>query len=310
VVVVLHVARSAPSALPAILGRAGPLPARAAGHLMPLRDGTIYVAPPDRHVLVVDDQLHLSAGPAENGHRPAIDPLFRSAAIAFGPRSVGVVLSGTRDDGTAGLVAILAQGGVGFVQEPVDALYDSMPRNALEHVPSAAAYPAAKLGGALAELLADPGRSHSERPAGDDLLLAENRIAAMAAERSGAARLAEAEPSALSCPSCDGVLFRLPGRPAPRFRCRVGHAWSPESLAAQQSTHAEQALWTALRALEEKASTLRWVADEEDRRGHPMLARLRRAQAGDAEADAEVLQRLLTRTGDGHGPPAGGRSGR
>jgi two-component system chemotaxis response regulator CheB len=305
--VVLHVARSSPSALPAILGRAGPLATRAAEHLMPLHDGVIYVAPPDRHVLVVDDHLHLSAGPTENGHRPAIDPLFRSAAISFGPRAVGVVLSGTRDDGTAGLVALATLGGAALAQEPVDALYDPMPRSALEHVPSAVAYPAATLGGALAELLADPGRNRTGRPVGDDLLLAENRIAAMAAERSGAARLAEAEPSALSCPSCDGVLFRLPGRPAPRFRCRVGHAWSPESLAAQQSTHAEQALWTALRALEEKASTLRWVADEEHRRGHPTLARLRRAQAGEADADAEALERLLTRATDGNGLKVGDR---
>jgi len=141
-VVVLHVARGAPSALRAILGRAGPLPARAAEHLMPLRPGMVYAAPPDRHVLVVEDHVHLSAGPAENGHRPAIDPLFRSAAISFGPRAIGVVLSGTRDDGAAGLVALATVGGATLVQEPADALYDQMPRNALEHVPSAVACPA------------------------------------------------------------------------------------------------------------------------------------------------------------------------
>ncbi len=135
VVVVLHIPRRAPSALPAILSRAGPLVATSAQHGAALRAGVIYTAPADRHVLVVDGQVHLSLGPVENGHRPAIDPLFRSAAVAYGPQAVGVVLSGTRDDGTAGLAAIAERGGRAFVQEPGDALYAAMPASALDHVP-------------------------------------------------------------------------------------------------------------------------------------------------------------------------------
>jgi len=131
VVVVLHIPRDAPTALPAILRRAGALPAVQAEHGAPLRDGVVYVAPPDHHTLVEDGHLRLSTGPKENGHRPAIDPLFRSAALACGSGAIGVVLSGTRDDGTAGLAAIVDRGGVAVVQDPDDALYSSMPASAL-----------------------------------------------------------------------------------------------------------------------------------------------------------------------------------
>jgi two-component system, chemotaxis family, protein-glutamate methylesterase/glutaminase len=154
VVVVLHIAKHAPSALPAILDRAGPLPAVAAEQGGPLVNGVIFVAPSDRHVLVDGGLLRLSPGPTENGHRPAIDPLFRSAAAGYGPRAVGVVLSGTLDDGTAGLVAITDRGGTALVQEPGDALYPGMPTSALENVPGAARHPADQLGVVLGELLA------------------------------------------------------------------------------------------------------------------------------------------------------------
>jgi two-component system chemotaxis response regulator CheB len=178
VVVVLHIPRSAPSALPAILTRAGPLTATSAQHGAALRAGVIYTAPADHHVLVVEGRVHLSVGPAENGHRPAIDPLFRSAAVAYGPQAVGVVLSGTRDDGTAGLAAIAACGGTALVQDPGDALFAAMPASALGHVPDARAYPAAKIGGEIAELFADTGVMPEDPPA-DDLLLAEHAIAAL-----------------------------------------------------------------------------------------------------------------------------------
>jgi two-component system, chemotaxis family, protein-glutamate methylesterase/glutaminase len=163
VVVVLHIAPGAPSALAAILTRAGPLTARSAEHRLPLRAGMIYAAPADRHVLLVDGHLHLSAGPAENGHRPAIDPLFRSAA-AYGSRAIGIVLSGTRDDGAAGLLAIVGQGGTALVQDPADARYAQMPTNALAQVPDAAAYPAGELGAAVVALLARAGAASPTTP--------------------------------------------------------------------------------------------------------------------------------------------------
>jgi two-component system chemotaxis response regulator CheB len=300
VVVVLHIAKHAPSALPAILDRAGPLPAVAAEQGGPLVNGVIYVAPSDRHVLVDDGQLRLSLGPTENGHRPAIDPLFRSAAAGYGPRAVGVVLSGTRDDGTAGLAAIADRGGLALVQEPGDALYPSMPTSALEHVPGAARHPADKLGVVVGELLRD--QAWSARPvatADDAPLLAENRISAMIAAPDATVRLEGAVPSGLSCPSCDGVLFELPGEPAPRFRCRIGHAWSPDSLAAVQSAGVEDALWIALRAIEEKAELLRRLAARAEERGHHHSAQYHRMRATQTDGHAARVRDLITSDVDG-----------
>jgi two-component system chemotaxis response regulator CheB len=294
VVVVLHIARNAPSALAAILDRSGPLAAVPAEHGAALRDGTIYVAPADRHVLVADGHLHLSPGPTENGHRPAIDPLFRSAVAEFGPRAVGVVLSGTRDDGTAGLVAISAGGGAAFVQDPADALYPGMPASALEHVPAAGRYPADKLGVVLGELLRDGSRAVGPpAPAVDARLLVENRIAAMSVEPDASVRLAGAVPSGLSCPSCDGVLFEVPGEPAPRFRCRIGHAWSPRSLTVEQETGAEDALWVALRAVEEKTALLRRLAERAEERGRLRSAHYHRQRIAESERSAIRLRELI-----------------
>jgi two-component system, chemotaxis family, protein-glutamate methylesterase/glutaminase len=297
VVVVLHIPRGAPSALPAILSRSGPLPAVAAEHGVPLRNGTVFVAPADRHVLIADGHLHLSAGPTENGHRPAIDPLFRSAAVAFGPRAIGVVLSGTRDDGTAGLAAIAARGGAAVVQEPGDALYDAMPRSALAHAPGAVACPADKLGGEIAALLqcAD-ARADGEVADDGSLMQAETEIAAMGPRTVSTADLAAAEPSALSCPSCHGALYELPGEPAPRFRCRVGHAWSPESLDAEHAAGVDEALWVALRALEEKAALLRRLAAQAEQRERHLSAAGYTARADRTEADAALVRGLIAGT--------------
>jgi two-component system chemotaxis response regulator CheB len=293
VIVVLHISRHAPSALPAILDRSGPLDAVSAEHGAPLRDGTIYVAPVDRHVLIADSHLHLSPGPTENGHRPAIDPLFRSAAAEFGPRAVGVVLSGTRDDGTAGLVAISEGGGTAFVQDPGDALYPGMPTSALEHVPAAGRYPADKLGVVLGELLRDGSRPVGVTHAVDARLLVENRITAMSVEPDASTRLEGAVPSGLSCPSCDGVLFEVPGEPAPRFRCRIGHAWSPGSLTVEQKTGAEDALWVALRAVEEKTALLRRLAERAEERGQDRSAHYHRQRIAEAERSALRLSELI-----------------
>src|SRR5438067_709785 len=151
VLVVLHLSRGAFSALASILRRSGPLPAEVAFDGAPLRYRQIYVAPADHHLLVAAGQARLSRGASENGHRPAIDPLFRSAARAYGNRVIGVVLSGTRDDGAAGLLSIVGHGGAALVQDPGEALYGSMPANALELVPAATVATAAELGGLIAE---------------------------------------------------------------------------------------------------------------------------------------------------------------
>jgi two-component system chemotaxis response regulator CheB len=295
VVIVLHISPAAPSALPRILDRAGPLPAVPAEQGARLRDGVVYVAPADHHVLIVDGHLRLSTGPAENNHRPAIDPLFRSAALTRGPGAIGVVLSGTRDDGSAGLAAIAARGGTAVVQDPEDALYGNMPASALEQVPAALVHPAAKIGGVLADLVRMPAEAASREP--DDLLAVETEIAAVGAPTTET--LAQAVPSPYSCPSCHGVLFELPGKPAPRFRCRVGHAWSPGTLAEEQNAAAADALWAAVRALDEKADLLERMADGAAQHGYVHSARAYAGRALQARRQADSVRGLLDDEPDG-----------
>lgn len=303
VVVVLHIPRTSPGALPGILDRAGPLPAVAAEHRRVLRPGVVYVAPADHHVLVEDGLLLLSTGPAENGHRPAIDPLFRSAALARGASVTGVVLSGTRDDGAAGLAAVAQNGGTAVVQDPDDALYAAMPRNALRLVPSALVHPAAGIGAALGDLVRSPPPVRASRGSGPVAVGdAVGQGAPLRQEVASAATglpttddIAGARPSPFSCPNCHGVLFELPGDPAPRFRCRVGHAWSPSSLEEDQATAVEDALWTALRALEEKAALVKRLAAEAHSHGHPRSAAEYRARSARTRGQADRVRELLHR---------------
>ncbi|QFZ19130.1 chemotaxis protein CheB [Saccharothrix syringae] len=252
VAVVLHLPAGGTSALPQIIRRAGPLPAVSARSGMPLTRGRVHVAPPDHHLLVVEDRFVLSHGPAENGHRPAIDVLFRSAAIAGGPRVVGVILSGVLDDGVAGLVAIRTRGGTAVVQDPDDALYAGMPENALRHVETTHVRPAAELGPLLAGLVRDPVGVTAAPPV-PARLAQENRIARdlRGVLEVDAHMIGEA--SEYSCPDCNGVLNEVEPDSL-RFRCQIGHAWSAEALAQAQGDAFEKALWTALRTLEEKAS--------------------------------------------------------
>lgn len=256
VLVVLHMPRSSPSALPAILSRVSALPVRSAVDGEPLRQGRVYVAPVDRHLLVIDHRIRLSRGAAENGHRPAIDPLFRSAARAFGPRVVGVVLSGSRDDGAVGLEVIAGRGGVTVVQQPDDALHGSMPRAALDRVAADHVLTAAQIGARLAEIVQTEVH---DAPLGDDPILAAE-VAMAALDPLGGGDVAE-EPAGYGCPACGGSLFAVPGTAVPRFRCRVGHAWSPESLLDEQGAALESALWMALRALEERAALSQRLAE-------------------------------------------------
>ncbi len=296
VLIVLHLPRDAASALPTILSRSGPLPVATAVDGEHLRLGRVYVAPNDHHLLLLDGHLRLSHGPAENGHRPAIDPLFRSVARAAGPRGVGVVLSGSRDDGAAGLAGIVARGGTAVVQDPADALYPSMPLAALAQVSTQHVAPAAKLGGLLAEIVATalPGDPH---PPVDDLLDAEVAISDLSPVTTDGFAL----PAGFGCPACGGGLFQINDGVVPRYRCRVGHAWSPESLLDEQAIALEGALWMALRALEEKAALGRRMAANGAHRRASTGARFDTI-AADAEAAGATIRRLIARLGSLPGP--------
>jgi two-component system, chemotaxis family, protein-glutamate methylesterase/glutaminase len=290
--VVLHIPRHAPSALPGILRRAGRLPAVPAEHGMPARPSMIYVAPADHHLLIRDRYLELSVGATENGHRPAIDPLFRSAAVAFGAGAIGVVLSGARDDGAAGLTEIVKRGGQAVAQDPDEALHRSMPACALEQVPSAHVLPAAKISTLLAELVGDGAVPIEQNPVAPDLA-AKNNIAALTPVTINELELAR--PSGFPCPSCRGVLFELDGKPAHRYRCRASHAWSPRSLVAGQSVGAQQVLWVALRALEERAAMHLRLAESAEQRERHRAAAMYRGRYERGKAEAMRLHKLIAR---------------
>lgn len=218
--------------------------------------GTIYVAPPDHHMLLEGGVVRLNRGPKEHHARPAIDPLFRSAALSCGPAAVGVVLTGGLDDGSAGLRAIKDCGGIAVVQDPEDAHEPSMPRAALDavepdHVVALAELPALLL------RLAVPGLDdrHFDAP---DLLRREHAVAL--GDHAVENLKAIAQPSLFSCPDCGGVLSELDDKRLVRYRCHTGHAFSLRTLAATQEQVADAALWTGLRALQEKESILRRLA--------------------------------------------------
>jgi two-component system chemotaxis response regulator CheB len=295
VLMVLHVPPTGASALPVILNRVGQVPARHASEGDPLVPGQILIAPPNHHLIVADGVVTLSRGPQENGHRPAIDVLFRSAARACGNQVIGVVLSGSLDDGAAGMVAITERGGIGLAQDYSEALYDAMPRAAalaanLDHIMTAK-----EIAGSLPELIGQlPG--HAERAA-STLMQVETSMADMDAatmhehERPG-------EPSGFACPDCHGVLFRIQEGGLERYRCRVGHAWSPQSLIARQTVSLESALWMALRSLEEKAALSHDLGDRAAEQGHDLSALRFREGEQEALSAAELVRELVTGMSD------------
>ena len=295
VFIVLHVPAYGTSVLPGILSRHGALPASHPADGEEIQTGRIYVAPPDYHLLLEPGRVLLTRGPAENGHRPAVDTLFRSAARAYGPRVQGVVLTGTLDDGTAGLQAIKMRGGVALAQDPEEALFASMPRSAIENVPVDYVLPLAGLAETLVRLAHEPASERRdavppeiETSVETETGVAEFDMAALETPREG-------QPSVFACPDCHGVLWEVNDGDLLRFRCRVGHAFSPETLLATQSDNLEDALWIALRALEESAALAGRLKDRAAERGHALAAERFSEQSRDAFQRAAIIRQALLR---------------
>jgi two-component system chemotaxis response regulator CheB len=293
VLIVLHIPARGTTMLPAIIGRAGPLPAKIATDGEALEPGHVYVAPNDCHLLVRDGRLAVVRGPRENGHRPAIDPLFRSAAAAFGPGTIGVVLTGTLDDGTAGAVTISRLGGQVVVQDPQEAAFDEMPRHVIAEDSPEAVLPIAEIADYLVRTVAEPVEDGKEDTAmAEDRARLESEYAALdgeAIERTHP----PGELAPFSCPDCGGVLTQVADDRLVRFRCRVGHAYTAEILLGSQDETIEQALYTALRALEERADLSLRIARRFRR--HDLLERAAHSEVN-AEHDlrqADVVRALL-----------------
>jgi two-component system, chemotaxis family, protein-glutamate methylesterase/glutaminase len=296
VLVVLHVAPIATSVLPQILERAGELPAKHAEDGESMKGGHIYVAPPDCHLLVSDGTLTLDHGPRVNGHRPAIDPLFRSAAEAWGDEAAGVILSGVLDDGTAGLMAIKRAGGVTLAQDPDEALYAMMPRNAIEHVHPDRIAGAHDLGLALAQLASSPppnGRARRGQETDEDAFVEVDRGSSDSPQPGLSV--------GLSCPECNGGMWEVDADGVTSYRCRVGHEFSADAFASGQTERVEAALWTALRALEERAALHRRIATRQRGHGNSRTAERYERNADRSVEHAVVLRRMLQRYVAGEG---------
>lgn len=248
VLMALHLPRHGPSVLAQIVDRAGPLPTATARDGDKLEAGRIYVAVPGRHLLTQDHTIVLSTGPTENGHRPALNALFRSVAVAFGPRAVGVLLSGVLDDGVLGLAAIRARGGTTLCQTPEDALFPAMPHNALRAGVVDETTRAADVGAALERLSRQDPARRTTLP--DPYMDLENRIA-LAEPLAGEV---EAEgmgpPSGFVCPDCSGSLQSVGDG---YYRCQIGHAWTADALLSARDTEVHRALQVAIRSLQEKS---------------------------------------------------------
>jgi two-component system, chemotaxis family, protein-glutamate methylesterase/glutaminase len=260
ILVCVHVAPDRPSLLPKILGKSGVLPARHPKDKEKIRRGCIYVAPPDNHLLVEGDLLRILRGPQENRFRPAIDALFRSAARAHGPRVIGVVLTGNLDDGTVGLQAIKHCGGVTIVQDPKEAEYTSMPTSAMRFATIDHSVPLADLPALLMRLVEEaPGEAPSDVPA---YVEGESNIAAQKMNTQEFLDNVEkiGSRTTYACPLCNGSIWQIGNDEPLRFRCHVGHSFTAEFFWAEQSQNLENALWSAIRIMEEKVTFARQFA--------------------------------------------------
>ena len=289
--VVLHVPQDSPSLLPTILNRHSLLPVQHPKDGDRIKPGQIYIAPPDRHLLVERGFVRVVHGPKENRHRPAVDPLFRTAARAYGPRVIGVILTGALDDGTAGLLAVKRRGGLAVVQSLDDALYIGMPRSAMQNVEVDYSLPVAQISDLLARLVNEPSASEADFPMPEGMdkeaKMAELNLSSIEEEyKTG-------QPSAFSCPECGGVLWELHDEHLTRYRCRVGHTFSTESILFEQSAAVEQAMWVAFKTLEEKNSMLKRLSDQSKANGQTWLAKRYEDRINEGEQYAKLLQEVL-----------------
>ncbi len=297
ILIAQHVASHSPGMLPELLSKAGRLPATHPKDRAPIEKGRIYVAPPDRHMLVQDGCIRLSHGPHENFARPAIDPLFRSAAVAFGPAVVGVILTGQLDDGTAGLLAIKDRGGTTVVQEPSEATAPSMPRSAMRKVQIDHCCRLGPMGRLFVQLAADDP-TVSEEPPILNLMEIENRIAAgifNVEDWWGLERMST--PSGFNCPNCRSALYELADKRVLRFRCRSGHAFSALTLLSCQADAREMLLSSIFGALIEEVTLGKRLVGE-DGHGEAVTAVILKNRIDQLESEAaNICEWLHSMTG-------------
>lgn len=300
--IVIHIAEESPGLFGEYLEQCGSLPATYPRDHETIRRGHIYVARAGYQMTLEPGKIRVQRGPRENRHRPAIDPLFRTAARVYGARAIGIVLSGLHDDGSAGLYAIRQRGGIAIVQDPRDAALGEMPRRAIEYSTPDYILPASQIAPNLIRLVradrtetvmpnktSHPKKSRSaSRTSGSIKSDKPDRNITASYSDEG-----EGKPSVFACPECHGVLWELKNGYLTRFRCRVGHSYSADSLSHELSDSSERALWAAMRALEEKAAMQRRIADR-FKGNKTMAGRLRDQSAAD-DINARVIRDMIFR---------------
>lgn len=291
--VVVHFPPMAPSILPKILDRSGPLEAVECEDGTLVRPGCIYVACPDRHLLVEEGRVRLTQGPKENRHRPAVDTLFRSAAVAYGPRVTGVVLTGALDDGTAGIVAIKRRGGVAVVQDPDDALFPGMPQSALACTKVDYCLPLLEIPTLLARVVREevPAEEEGAYPVPDNMEMEDRMTRVDSRTPENVEKLGH--PSGFTCPECEGPLWEMRDEEVLRFRCRVGHAYTAGSMLAGNSEALEGAMWNALNTLEESTQLSQRLAADSRARGQEHAAARFEDRARKTKGQAGLIRQAL-----------------
>ena len=288
VFVVVHTSPNSPGLLGEILERSGPLHAVTVRTSEPIKPATVYVAAPDHHLIIEPGVARATKGPRENRFRPAVDPLFRSAAQTYGGRVIGVVLTGALDDGTAGLWAVKHLGGTAVVQDPSDAYADSMPRSAMQHIAVDYCEPLSEIGALLVRLTQQQadGKGVTEMP---KRIPIEVEIA-KADKALDAGVLELGHPSNYACPECHGVLLELEEGSHIRFRCHTGHAYSPACLLAEVNEAVEEALWNAIRSVEEGALLMQRLANHAQTSHDADTARRLLEAVSRARAQADLVR--------------------
>jgi two-component system chemotaxis response regulator CheB len=286
--IVWHMSPDIRGILPNVLNKLNTVAAANAYDKEPIRTNRIYVAPPDHHLLIEEGQVRVTRGPKENRFRPAVDPLFRSAAYSYGNRVIGVILSGALDDGTAGLWRIKYNGGIAVVQNPADAEVPSMPENALRQVQVDYSVPAAEMASLLVKLSSAKLIDNTE-VVKDEKTKTEIDIAAEAnALKKGSLDIGVLSP--YTCPECHGVLSKIMDGDLTRFRCHTGHAYSTDTLLLAITEKIEDSLYNAIRGMDECIFFLNHIGDHYAEANSPKLAALYFKKAKEAEERSELIR--------------------
>jgi two-component system chemotaxis response regulator CheB len=287
--IVKHSATGHDDLLASILGGIGPLAVRTAIDGEEIQRSTAYVAPAGRHLMLKDGHVLLGCGPRENMARPAVDALFRSAAVEYGPRVIGVVLSGLMDDGAAGLAAVRRCGGTAVVQDPIDCTASDMPMNALDACEVDYRFPAAKMAKGLIHLVDEAAAT--VLPVPQDIALEVHIAAGRPCTTNTLLQIASPVP--LSCPACSGVLSQIADPARLRFRRQIGHAYTADALDKAQENGVLEAIGVAIRVLEERHVLLIKMADDAERRGHRASGVQFAERAADYRDQADKLRKAI-----------------